>query len=40
MLKFRAFAIDPTTMEAERLNQIAATLEDLARRTGELRGFL
>ena len=40
MLKFCVFAIEPHTMEPERLNQIAATLEDLSRRTGELRGFL
>ena len=40
MLELCAFALDPHAMDAERLNQIAATLDDLARRAGELRGFL
>ena len=29
-----------TFMEAERINTIAATLEDLTQRTGDLRGYL
>ena len=40
MLKSGPFVTAPRTMEAERLNQIAATLADLGLRAGELRGFL
>jgi hypothetical protein len=34
------FQIQASTMEAERLNQIEAQLEDLAKRAQELRGYL
>gem|GEM_PF-1986138 len=36
----RGFSAQTHTMEAERLNQIKAQLQDLAQRTLELRGYL